>query len=127
MFTVLYYNDFFKPPKQAKQPLIKSTTVRFRDEVRVKKIKAKGKNLPVSTMYENGENEDEDEDEGDDSWGGIKDDAGSEDDDPDMEESEEDGSDDSDDVEALQRGAISRVKDDLFADYEDEEELQEGT
>ncbi|KAJ3977012.1 U3 small nucleolar ribonucleoprotein complex, subunit Mpp10 [Lentinula raphanica] len=121
--SMLYYNDFFKPPRQSKQPS-KSTTVRFRDEVRVKKIKAKGKNLPVSTMYGDDDDEDDDDDEGEDAdaaWAGIGNEDEDEDQDEDMDE--EDDSDGAENFADFQRDAISRVKDDLFAD-DDEEEPQ---
>lgn len=133
LVTVLFYNDFFKAPKHTKQPS-KPTTVRFRDEVRVKKIKAKGKNLPVSSMYEDdddeGEEEEGEEEEGEEAWAGVQ--AGdSEDEDVEMEEDEdaegEDDSDGSDDFATSQRDAMSRVKDDLFADEEDDEEEEKGT
>ncbi|KAJ3985650.1 Mpp10 protein-domain-containing protein [Lentinula detonsa] len=113
--SMLYYKDFFKPPRQSKQPS-KPTTVRFRDEVRVKKIKANGKNLPVSPMYE----AEEDEDEEDVAWNGVEEED--EDEDEDMEaEDEQDDSDSVEDFADFQRDAISRVKDDLFADDDDEE------
>ncbi|KAF9069055.1 U3 small nucleolar ribonucleoprotein complex, subunit Mpp10 [Rhodocollybia butyracea] len=127
-FIVLYYNDFFKPPRQAKKPS-KAITVRFRDEVRVRPIKAKGKNLPVKSMYANLDDEDESEDDeevGEDAWNGIEGGEGlapddSEDDDIDIDNEDDDGSEDFLDS---QRDAISRVKDDLFAD--DDEEEQKG-
>ncbi|KAJ4486190.1 U3 small nucleolar ribonucleoprotein complex, subunit Mpp10 [Lentinula aciculospora] len=119
--SMLYYNDFFKTARQAKRPP-KPTTVRFRDEVRVKKIKAKGKNLPLPRLYGNGE-EDEKGEEDEDEWDAVEEDGNSSvDEDADMEmEDEEDGSDASEDFADFQRDAISRAKDDLFADDEDEE------
>ncbi|GLB36182.1 hypothetical protein LshimejAT787_0304700 [Lyophyllum shimeji] len=63
------YADFFEPPARppGKQPnhRVKNKSskatgkVRFHDEVRVKKIKAKGKNLPLSTMDDDDEEEEE--------------------------------------------------------------------
>ncbi|KAJ4489285.1 U3 small nucleolar ribonucleoprotein complex, subunit Mpp10 [Lentinula edodes] len=118
--NMLYYDDFFKPPKQSKQPL-KPTTVRFRDEVRVKKIKAQGKNLPLSGLYGDDEEEEEEEEEQEEeniAWAG---DGSSEDEDADMGVEDEDDGDGSEDFADHQRDAISRVKDDLFADDEHEE------
>ncbi|KAJ3864763.1 U3 small nucleolar ribonucleoprotein complex, subunit Mpp10 [Lentinula novae-zelandiae] len=113
--NMLYYNDFFKPPKQSKQPL-KPTTVRFRDEVRVKKIKAQGKNLPLSGLY--GDDEEEEEEEENIAWAS---DGSSEDEDADMGVEDEDDGNGAEDFADHQRDAISRVKDDLFADDEREE------
>ncbi|KAJ3854902.1 U3 small nucleolar ribonucleoprotein complex, subunit Mpp10 [Lentinula lateritia] len=115
--NMLYYNDFFKPPKQSKQPS-KPTTVRFRDEVRVKKIKAQGKNLPLSGLYGDDEEEEEEEEEENIAWAG---DGSSEDEDADVGVEDEDDGDGSEDFADHQRDAISRVKDDLFADDEHEE------
>ncbi|KDQ30727.1 hypothetical protein PLEOSDRAFT_1036174 [Pleurotus ostreatus PC15] len=111
-----YYKDFFEPPprlpakkdKRKKPPAPTSPkkpgTVRFAEEVRVKKIKSKGRSLP-----------DEDEDDDDD-----------DDDDDDESEEDEEQDDDSDDDESGEEGegreTIERLKDDLFADEEDEEE-----
>ncbi|EPQ60790.1 Mpp10 protein [Gloeophyllum trabeum ATCC 11539] len=125
-----YYQDFFEPPAKVKTkrnpslPEKKTTKVRFHDEVRVKKIKAKGKGLPVSFMddvptdlssaYEYGEELSDEEDDA----GGF--DLGEE-------ESEEDGVDnpsdeemegDSDD-ELDTRDTMERFKDDLFAEEEE--------
>ncbi|KAJ3814509.1 U3 small nucleolar ribonucleoprotein complex, subunit Mpp10 [Lentinula aff. lateritia] len=116
--NMLYYNDFFKPPKQSKQPS-KPTTVRFRDEVRVKKIKAQGKNLPLSGLYGDDEEEEEEEEEEENiAWAG---DGSSEDEDADVGVEDEDDGNGSEDFADHQRDAISRVKDDLFADDEHEE------
>ncbi|KAF4572854.1 hypothetical protein EYR36_007364 [Pleurotus pulmonarius] len=110
-----YYKDFFEPPPRlpAKKDKRKKTaaptspkkpgTVRFAEEVRVKKIKSKGKSLP-------GE-EDEDDDDDDDESGEDEQDNVSDDDDDDEEGEEGEG-----------RETIERLKDDLFADEEDEEE-----
>ncbi|GAW03689.1 Mpp10 protein [Lentinula edodes] len=106
-FAVLYYNDFFKPPKQSKQPL-KPTTVRFRDEVRVKKIKAQGKNLPLSGLYGDDEEEEEEAEEEEENiaWAG---DGLSEDEDADMGVEDEDDGDGSEHFADHQRDAISRL------------------
>ncbi|KAF7436887.1 hypothetical protein PC9H_003721 [Pleurotus ostreatus] len=159
-----YYKDFFEPPprlpakkdKRKKPPAPTSPkkpgTVRFAEEVRVKKIKSKGRSLPVSSMYEDDEDDDDDEgyededgmladdfgelgmDEDEDGKGfafgedGEEDEDEDEDDDDDDDESEEDEEqdDDSDDDESGEEGegreTIERLKDDLFADEEDEEE-----
>ncbi|KAL4260728.1 MPP10 family protein [Pleurotus pulmonarius] len=155
-----YYKDFFEPPPRlpAKKDKRKKTaaptspkkpgTVRFAEEVRVKKIKSKGKSLPVSTMYEDDDDEDEeyededgmladdfgelgmDEDEEGDGFNFGEEGEEDEDDDDDDDESGEDEqdnvSDDDDDDEEGEEGegreTIERLKDDLFADEEDEEE-----
>ncbi|KAI9063034.1 Mpp10 protein [Trametes sanguinea] len=151
----MFYKDFFDPPSGVKVSKAKKKTaqssdepkpskgkVRFHEEVRVKKIKAKGKNLPVSTMFY-----EEEEDDGEDF----------EDDEEGLEEDDMDGSehglgfDDMDDAEMQSEGSeaedgesededasmgeeddenegyetIERLKDDLFADDEDEKS-QEG-
>ncbi|KAF9499716.1 Mpp10 protein [Pleurotus eryngii] len=154
-----YYKDFFEPPprlpakkdKRKNPPAPASSkkpgTVRFAEEVRVKKIKSKGKSLPVSSMYED-DNDDEDDDEYEDEDGMLADDFGElgmyededgegfpfgeedRDDDDDDDESGEDedeeqdvDSDDDDEGEEGEgRETIERLKDDLFADEEDEEE-----
>ncbi|KAJ7254075.1 U3 small nucleolar ribonucleoprotein complex, subunit Mpp10 [Mycena haematopus] len=120
-----FYKDFFEPPrhtgpprqKKISSPTQKASTVRFHEEVRVKKIKAKGKNLPLSTL----DQEDDDEDaEGDDyeafgevSFDEMDDDNDDEEDDEEGSEPESDG-----DSERSANGAetIGRLKDDLFAE-----------
>ncbi|KAF8216204.1 U3 small nucleolar ribonucleoprotein complex, subunit Mpp10 [Mycena galopus ATCC 62051] len=130
----LFYKDFFEPPRNAAPPRPKKTTaapkkagtVRFHEEVRVKNIKAKGKNLPLSTL----DDEDDDEDEGDEyeEFGEMG--FGEKDDDDEMDDEENsDGdegsqpeSDESDDHSGgSSNGAetIERLKGDLFAE-EDE-------
>ncbi|KAA1472593.1 Mpp10 protein [Dentipellis sp. KUC8613] len=119
----------------------RQTKVRFNDEVRVKSIKARGRGLPVSAMamldddedeYEDeeymdddmDEDEDEEEDDGDDDenaatgegfdWSRLeKDDAS--DAVPSDEDNDEDEGEDEDG-----RDTITRLKDDLFADDEDD-------
>ncbi|KAI0825164.1 U3 small nucleolar ribonucleoprotein complex, subunit Mpp10 [Trametes gibbosa] len=145
----LRYRDFFEPPSRTKLPKITKSTkpteqlplskskgkVRFHEEVRVKKIKAKGKNLPLSTMFDEDEDEDEDEDDDDGSEEEASEDEGEgSDQDEDMEddeamlsgESEDDGDEDegedSDDaMEGADYETMERLKDDLFADEEDEQ------
>ncbi|KAJ8495826.1 hypothetical protein ONZ51_g1453 [Trametes cubensis] len=150
-----FYKDFFDPPSGAKLPKVKKATksadqpppskgkVRFHDEVRVKKIKAKGKNLPVSTMFY-----EEEEDEEDDS-NGEEEEGSEEDTDESAGDAEEgfDNGEDLEDVSMLDDGSvgdlegsdvsmedddeehagyetIERLKDDLFAD--DDEKPEEG-
>ncbi|KAI0335305.1 Mpp10 protein [Cubamyces sp. BRFM 1775] len=150
----LFYKDFFDPPSGTKLPKLKKATkgvdqpppskgkVRFHDEVRVKKIKAKGKNLPVSTMFyeeeedeedgsdgEEGSEESSDESEGD-AEGEFDHDEYMEDlsmlDDDSVGEMEgsdvsmEDG-----DEEHTGYETIERLKDDLFAD-DDDDKPEEG-
>jgi len=122
------YRDFFEPPPRIaggrhgtkpKNSSSKATgQVRFHEEVRVKKIRAKGKNLPLSTM-----DDDDDEEEEEDSrlqtavhqqeWLSN---ASSEDsiilDDDENAESHQDDDD-------PRRDTIERLKDDLFAEEED--------
>lgn len=131
-----FYNDFFAPPSKAaakgKGPATPQTDggakkagVRFHNEVRVKNIKAKGKNMSLPLMYDLGE-DDSDEEEG-----GMSD--GEEDEDEEGSKGEEYGGvyDENEDVEmASQSGdeedatreTIERLKDDLFADDEEEED-----
>ncbi|PIL31997.1 hypothetical protein GSI_06701 [Ganoderma sinense ZZ0214-1] len=142
----LFYKDFFEPPVRTKIPKAKKPgkppvdspsagKVRFHEEVRVKKIKAKGKNLPVNTMfYEEEENEDEDgdyEDEesvDDDDEGLLEDEMAAldSDEDDEMDEEDEDVSMEDEDEDASEVGfaTMERLKDDLFA--EDEEDSQEN-
>lgn len=75
MDAELHYRDFFEPPSQVKppkpakasKPIERPTPskgkVRFHEEVRVKTIKAKGKNLPVASMFYEDEDEDEEDEE----------------------------------------------------------------
>ncbi|KAF5374730.1 hypothetical protein D9758_000253 [Tetrapyrgos nigripes] len=117
--VALFYNDFFKPPRSSKAAAKKSDagSVRFRDEVRVRKIKAKGKNQPISSMYlEEDEDEDEDEDETTFSMG--------QDDETSSEESGEESDEEESDLEEesepdlIMDDTIQRLQDDLFADEE---------
>ncbi|KAJ7492583.1 U3 small nucleolar ribonucleoprotein complex, subunit Mpp10 [Mycena latifolia] len=124
-----FYKDFFEPPRhtapsRAPKPTSspkKSGTVRFHEEVRVKNIKAKGKNLPLNTLDE--EDDDEDEDGyGDMGFGEIdENDDEYEDDDGDGDESSEAESDEAS-LSGSFNGAetIERLKGDLFAEEEDE-------
>ncbi|KAI0961523.1 hypothetical protein AcV7_000603 [Taiwanofungus camphoratus] len=135
-----YYKDFFDPPPRPSVPKSKKILrpsaggptpggkVRFHEEVRVKKIAAKGKNHPLSMMFEEADDGDDEHGRGeimsDDESG---DGEGSEDSEDDEEESEHDGFRDSDeglDAEGFgeneedSRETIERLKDDLFADEE---------
>ena len=70
----MFYHDFFEPLPEASLSRTRtgpkrnfpdsSGQVRFHDEVKVLKIKARGKNLPISTM-EDEDDEDDDEDDDD--------------------------------------------------------------
>ncbi|KAI0078906.1 Mpp10 protein [Panus rudis PR-1116 ss-1] len=146
----IYYKDFFEPPSKSYKANDKGKgkatgQVRFHEEVRVKKIKAKGKNLPVSLMYQPPSDED-DEDDVEDVNGdfqGYDEDIGSDQQSSDGEESgSQDESDDEgshaeeesgesigsgdEEVDAFQsRETIDRLKDDLFAE-EDERDPQAG-
>ena len=143
------YGDFFDPPPgmASKKPLVraKAGKVRFHEEVKVKKIRPKGKGLPVNTPaywgMEIGEDEDlegfGDEEEllnghlDPDQDYEDSDDDDDDDDDDDMDEDDDEDDDDEDseedDQETDQRGrqAVERLKDDLFAE-EDSEEQSEG-
>jgi U3 small nucleolar RNA-associated protein MPP10 len=127
-----HYKDFFEPPPRTskrKDTRPKSGKVRFHDEVRVKSIKARGKGMPVSTMSLIGDAEDEDEECSDQENGLIGDDDMVVDDfdeepddldDEDDEEVEADQSSDEDE-DISGRNAIERLKDDLFAEDEDDD------
>ncbi|KAJ3526875.1 hypothetical protein NMY22_g9997 [Coprinellus aureogranulatus] len=128
----LFYADFFEAPKKAAPPTKKSKAseagsskgVRFHDEVRVKKIKASGKGRSLNDD-DDGYGEILTEDDASDS----EDDAefGEEDDDED--EDEDTGSQDfdseeeySEDEGQIHRETIQRLKDDLLADDDEEDE-----
>ncbi|KAJ6575152.1 U3 small nucleolar ribonucleoprotein complex, subunit Mpp10 [Mycena capillaripes] len=120
-----FYKDFFEPPRHTAPPRPKKPTsprkagtVRFHEEVRVKNIKAKGKNLPLSTLDEE-DDEDDDEDDfgesGEPEFGRM---------DEDEDEDAEEGSEPESDEDSLQGSfdgaeTIERLKDDLFAEEED--------
>lgn len=144
--TALYYRDFFEPPPKStvagpsSTESNKKTLVRFHEEVRVKKIKATGKNRSLHDDNEDEEDEEffgeegndfdfeeedyegfEDELEDDDE----EDDSDAEDDDEfaeqeDVEEGQSEGDSEHSDETEDQRSTIHRLKQDLFAD-EDEE------
>ncbi|KAI8995597.1 U3 small nucleolar ribonucleoprotein complex, subunit Mpp10 [Trametes punicea] len=146
----LFYNDFFDPPNRAKVPQANKVDqspsksspskgkVRFHDEVRVKKIKAKGKNLPVSTVFYEEEEEEDLDDEEDLGEGDMDADEERFDDNEEMEddqmlsrssEDEDEGEqsggdeymDEERDEETAEYATIERLKDDLFADDEDQQ------
>ena len=142
----MFYKDFFESPARIEAPnarrLAKPTVdgpstgkVRFHEEVRVKKIKPKGKNLPVNTMfYDEEENEDEDDDYEGEEGAEIDDDdedegMGEEDSEENSEGDEEDVSMGEEDDHASEAGftTMERLKDDLFAEDEDKEGSQEST
>ena len=148
------YGDFFDPPPgipQKKSPVrARAGKVRFHEEVKVKKIKPKGKGLPVNTPVYWGEETDDDEvfegfgdsngmlnghldldeDYEEDSEDDDDDDDDDEDDDMDEDEDEDEDDDGSeeDDPEVGQKGrqAVERLKDDLFAEEDSEEESEGG-
>jgi U3 small nucleolar RNA-associated protein MPP10 len=129
--TEAFYKDFFEPPRHAAPPRPrkmtlspqKAGTVRFHEEVRVKNIKAKGKNLPLNTLDEEDDDDDDEEDfEGlEEAQFGEKDDGEEEEDD----DEEEEGSEPESDENSLEDGfngteTIERLKNDLFAEEDDE-------
>ncbi|KAI6162513.1 Mpp10 protein [Pisolithus thermaeus] len=138
-----FYRDFFDAPRSSKSRQTTSTSkpskVRFHDQVKVKKIKARGRGLPVSAMmYEEDDEDDEDfvpeDDDGSDQETYkelLDDDNEEEDEDEDEEEEEGEEEAEEDDDEAGEdaetedgtRLAIERMRDDLFAE---DEEQQKG-
>ena len=144
------YADFFDPPPgmPAKKPSVRAKTgkVRFHEEVKVKRIKAKGKGLPVNTpafWEEVDENEEEfkgfggedgitnghldldyevDSDDDDDEEDGEDFDMG----DDGEEEEDEDGDEDDQEIGQKGREAVERLKDDLFAEEDSEQGPGEG-
>ncbi|KAK0208326.1 U3 small nucleolar ribonucleoprotein complex, subunit Mpp10 [Desarmillaria ectypa] len=134
--TEPFYNDFFAPPRfgasKREKGEARKDGVRFHDEVRVKKIKAKGKNLPLSFMFNADEDEDGDEDGDDDGEdeGLLETLQGNKDEDEDISD-DSDGDEDNEDMDTEDgasgysgEDAIDRLKDDLFAE-EDEEPGQD--
>ncbi|KXN89991.1 U3 small nucleolar ribonucleoprotein mpp10 [Leucoagaricus sp. SymC.cos] len=106
--TKVFYRDFFAPPRTQGRPRggTKSSgqgRVRFHDEVRVKKIEPKGKNLPLNLMY------------------GMDVPIGDSDNDSDDEKvSEDENTSQGHSLEKDDhRATIERLKDDLFADDDD--------
>jgi len=140
----LFYRDFFEPPsrtaasispKKGKASSSKSQ-VRFHEEVRVRKIKATGKNRSIRDDSEDEEEDDDfivddddeeesgdDEGEANDSWGGLNLD-GEEDSEEDSEGDSEEGSEDASENSLSGGDTIQRLKHDLFA--EEEEDNQDG-
>ncbi|KAJ7619063.1 U3 small nucleolar ribonucleoprotein complex, subunit Mpp10 [Mycena polygramma] len=123
-----FYKDFFEAPRHTAPPRPKKSalspqkagTVRFHEEVRVKNIKAKGKNLPLNTPEDDDDEEEEEDGYGEfegEGFGGMNDD-----DDEDEDEEEEGDDSESDSLESNFNGAetIERLKGDLFAEEEDE-------
>ncbi|KAK0245809.1 Mpp10 protein [Armillaria nabsnona] len=133
-----FYKDFFAPPRSGTSKREKKETrkdgVRFHDEVRVKKIKAKGKNLPLSLMFNADEDEDgeEEDDEDEDDEGLIEALQGDEDEDEEFSD-DGDGDEDNEDMD-MEDGAsehsggdaIDRLKDDLFAEEDEEPEQDQS-
>ncbi|KAI6103540.1 U3 small nucleolar ribonucleoprotein complex, subunit Mpp10 [Pisolithus sp. B1] len=136
-----FYRDFFDAPRSSKSRQTTSTSkpskVRFHDQVKVKKIKARGRGLPVSAMmYEEDDEDDEEfvaeDDDGSDqeTYKELSDDDEEEDEDEDEDEEEGEGDDDDDDddeagedavTEDGTRLAIERMRDDLFAEDEEQQ------
>ncbi|KAH9937660.1 U3 small nucleolar ribonucleoprotein complex, subunit Mpp10 [Fomitopsis serialis] len=142
----LFYKDFFDPPARDPRANVKGkgkakamtprASVRFHEQVRVKKIKARGKNLPTSSLYsQDDDDDDDDEEDGDFEYNEEDDDDfGSGSESMDEDNSEHDGSEDSevddeegsyeDDSTAVEGEdgglqTMERFKDDLFAEEED--------
>ncbi|PPR06891.1 hypothetical protein CVT24_011581 [Panaeolus cyanescens] len=130
----LFYRDFFEPPSNQKPAKPKSSSqVRFHDQVRVKKVKARGKNLPLNEDSDEEEEEDHDENDfGEGISGSLDEFEGDEDEDEDedeaeagethLQEDEDEESMASDDVSSEQSddyAKMERFKDDLFADEDD--------
>ncbi|KAL4068064.1 U3 small nucleolar ribonucleoprotein complex, subunit Mpp10, partial [Scleroderma citrinum] len=128
-----FYRDFFDRPRSStshsRAGTSKQSKVRFHDQVKVKKIKAKGKGLPVSTMmYEEEEDDDDDdyipEDSDEEVFGeGIEED----DDDDDEEDDENEDENEDEDEDEGNRSTIERLKDDLFAEEEEQQKNQDMT
>ncbi|KAF8203625.1 U3 small nucleolar ribonucleoprotein complex, subunit Mpp10 [Pholiota molesta] len=138
----LFYRDFFEPPSRSSQAAAptkskkptRSSQVRFNDQVRVKKIKATGRNR---SLHDDNDGEDEEEVDNDDDDSFDDEDEFSEGDPDEAEEEQWDvegsdsGDDESekdseDDPKNPNSGAtIQRLKQDLFA--EDEEETSQDT
>lgn len=113
----------------------KKAGVRFHNEVRVKNIKAKGKSMSLSAMYDLGEDEsdeefsaeeeDDDEEDDDEEAEGEDDEFEDEEEGYAIEADEEEDEDiemdsQSEDDDEDTRETIERLKDDLFADDDDE-------
>lgn len=126
MLQEALYKDFFEPPPRVPKQKSKKVTsptkagrVRFHEEVRVRNIKANGKNLPLNTP----DNEEDDEEVGEDI-------DGSEDNELLLEqllsdgtlEASGSGAEDSNSEEENGRETIGRLKDDLFADEDQEQD-----
>lgn len=92
---------------------MKHGKVRFHEEVRVKRIRPKGKNLPLRTL------DDDDDDEEDDDTFDIRfdgDELG-----VDGEDSQESDDEDDSEDDPSGRQVIERLKNDLFAEENDED------
>ncbi|RDB28966.1 U3 small nucleolar ribonucleoprotein mpp10 [Hypsizygus marmoreus] len=148
------YNDFFEPPPRVVdtrtskgRPSKPPGQVRFHEEVRVKKIRAKGKNLPLSSMDDEDEDENKDADDDYDDPELEGDDLDSDDDhdavgldgedrlrragksrgglshsrfrDRQSDDGEDDNDEHDDDDDGPTRTTMERLKDDLFAEIDD--------
>ncbi|PCH33610.1 Mpp10 protein [Wolfiporia cocos MD-104 SS10] len=142
-----FYKDFFDPPARSATAKGKGKArineaaaaptgkVRFHEEVRVKKIKPKGKNLPTSMIkaLDVDDDDDDDEEDGEKEVDDEEDDEGSEgierlssesakDSDEEAEYGSSDDVDVSEEISDEEDGleTMERFKDDLFADEEEE-------
>ena len=139
------YADFFDPPPgmSPKKPPVRARAgkVRFHEEVKVKRIKAKGRGLPVNTpAFWVGEVGDDEEFEGFGDQDGIVNghldldqdyvmDSEDDDDDDDLDDDDdddEDGEEDDQEIGQMGQQAVERLRDDLFAEEDSEEEREEG-
>ena len=134
-FAEAFYRNFFDPPARpsakpkakgmSSTPSARTSKVRFHEEVRVKTIKARGKNMSMSTagFWDVSDGDGDFEEEDGSSFVG----QGGEDDSLDVENGDDDDDDDDDDQEgqvgqeSSGREIIERLKDDLFAEEEEEE------
>lgn len=129
--TDTYYKDFFDAPSKAVRPAkrkaptspsapTRSSKVHFNEQVKVKEIRNKGKGRSLSSVDlwtgEDASEDDEDEDSpGEGSY--LEEGAESEE----IESDGEFGSESTGDDIDQGREAIERLKDDLFADYDDQD------
>ncbi|KAL5495224.1 MPP10 [Sanghuangporus weigelae] len=133
------YKDFFDPPLRSAHPRkrkaslsvvepAKRSKVHFNEQVKVKTIKAKGKGLPLSSVdnWIGGalDRAEDDDDDNPDAYDDVEDESVGDFEEEDIDvgsrsESETDQSD-------VGREAVSRLKDDLFADEDDAEASKSG-
>ncbi|KAG6902877.1 hypothetical protein C0995_010046 [Termitomyces sp. Mi166 len=122
------YDDFFAPPRktastkhQLDSALRNSGKVRFHEEVRVKNIRAKGKNLPLYTMDDDDDDDDEEADsEEDEDTESEHDNAPQRQRNLNEDQSEVDVEENEEAIFNESREAIEHLKDDLFGDERDD-------